>query len=442
MPGLLYPVWSRSLNSRTRTLSVTALLLAAIQGATASTWLDTQAQIEQLSDSTEYEEAAALGPRYLEEITQEFGADSRALAEAHLLVARTQRDIEQFDDAVDNALEATRIIELIDGEDSPALIDPLTFLGGIYQLADQHEFALTTFSDARNVSRRNFGLLNQQQLPLMDRMTEAAASLGNFDYGLELQKESRDIVARFHGENSREFLDASYHYLGWLGRLRQQIEHQRAVIQISRLIHDHFDNDPMLRIELLQTTAVIYRSNPLAMQSPERTKPTELELALRIIDRQKIDNPALRAAILRDIGDWYTAFGKTGRADKSYLQAWELLGTLDEGSTLRNQWFSTLVVIRAAPLTSWLISASPSAPQGYVELAFTINADGRPVDISVVDSDPPGLLDTAAVVQVADSVFRPSIVNGRITPTAGRFTWTYRYKPGALEDLLTAAQAQ
>lgn len=408
-----------------------------MQTGAASNWLDTQAQIEELSSSLDYEQAAALGPQYLEEIRTEFGAASMMLAEAHLLVAITQRDAGNYGNAEDNTLEAVRIIRQVEDENSPSLVGPLTTLGGIYQAAGRHELALVSFADARSISRRNEGLLNQQQLQLVDRMTEAAIAIGDLDEGLKLQREARNIVARYYGEESREYLDASYHYLEWLGRLNADREHPRAVINIRRLINDHFDNDPRLRIELLQKTAVIYRNNPNAMQSPDRTKPQELELALKLLDDLEEPDPHLHAELQRDLGDWYSAFNQTSTAERRYRDAWELLEQLEDGDgeSLRKEWFGSLVAIRAAPLSSWIISASPSAPWGHVELAFTVNTNGRASDIRVLDSDPQGLLDGAAVRQISRSVFRPTFVDGNIAPAAGNFTWRYQYDPQALDRL-------
>jgi TonB family protein len=51
--------------------------------------------------------------------------------------------------------------------------------------------------------------------------------------------------------------------------------------------------------------------------------------------------------------------------------------------------------------------------EGYVKLHFTIAKDGHVIDASVLESNPPGLFDTAAVAGLKQWSYRPRLIDGR-----------------------------
>jgi protein TonB len=63
--------------------------------------------------------------------------------------------------------------------------------------------------------------------------------------------------------------------------------------------------------------------------------------------------------------------------------------------------------------------------KGWVELAFTVSANGTVRDIEIVAAEPRGVFDSAASDAVAAWRFRPRVVNGQ--PVAQRSTVTMRF---------------
>lgn len=51
--------------------------------------------------------------------------------------------------------------------------------------------------------------------------------------------------------------------------------------------------------------------------------------------------------------------------------------------------------------------------EGTVKLLFKINADGHVHDASIIDSNPKGVFDSAALAAVANWIYRPRTVNGK-----------------------------
>ena len=63
--------------------------------------------------------------------------------------------------------------------------------------------------------------------------------------------------------------------------------------------------------------------------------------------------------------------------------------------------------------------------RGWVELEFTITATGNVGDIQVIDAEPTGVFERAAVDALAAWRFRPRIVNGQ--PVSQRSMITMRF---------------
>jgi TonB family protein len=72
---------------------------------------------------------------------------------------------------------------------------------------------------------------------------------------------------------------------------------------------------------------------------------------------------------------------------------------------------------------------------GHVIVRFDLDAAGRGTNVTVVESDPPGLKDEAVLRHIRRSRFRPQIVDGAITPVTGlALQFNYRYTRDALEQ--------
>jgi hypothetical protein len=203
---------------------------------------------------------------------------------------------------------------------------------------------------------------------------------------------------------------------------------RRTFNEIERLVDEQFADDPLLAIRILRTKATVMRAG-----SPEtrnhRTNPLELEQALDIAAALPERNPLLEAEILRDIGDWYVALADGPNAAEPYERAWEVLDTLESGFEQQREWFGPLTMISMPAFDSRVISRDPEAPWGRIEIAFTIDVEGRAHDIRITQSDPRGLLDDMAIRQVLLSRFRPRMDRGALIESEAVIGWDFQYDP-------------
>ena len=400
-----------------------ALAIGRVEGAT---WLEARTTMEQLASVGEFSAAVKLEQTLIDLVVEEFGDPSFELAESYMFMASVHAG-NRDDFAVEaKILDALELYALVDGAVSTRLIEPYIALGDNYHRAREYDLALGAYDEARSLSRRAFGLLNRGQLALLDKMSESALGRGRFDEADDLQHEALILVERMHGENSLEALDAHYRYTEWLGRHLLYRSADLHFYEINRIIRRHFDDDPWLRLRLLRVDAGNFL-DAAGYGTGHRSEPDELEQALNIVAELDDPEPLLRAEILLELGDWNVAFARPWEIEDAYVEAWELLSSVEDGEEIRQQWFSDLTIITSAGLYSRNITTDPRAPWGRLEIEFTIDTDGRADEFVILKSEPLGLLDDAGVRQLKESRFRPRMANGLVVESTGKIGWDYQY---------------
>ena len=416
-----------------------ALLLLGCGSLHAQGWLETRVAIEDFVIDEDLESATALGDDLLTKAEAEFGATSTQLVDAHILLASIYRQDANFEDAELHLLRAIDIVELRDGELSTTLIQPLVTLGETYFEARDFELSLATFEEARAIGRRAFGLLNFEQLEIIDRMTAAALSMLDFDQAHEFQRQALAIVQRTHGEKSIEFIDAKFRLAAWYLRYGESEAARRTFLEIERIVDD-FTDDPLLAIRVLRTKAVVMRNGTEATRD-YRTNPLELEQALKLAEELPERDPLLEAEILRDMGDWYVSLSIGANVAEPYEKAWAMLDSVEDGFDHQHEWFGPLTSIRIPPFDSRLVSREPDAPWGRIEIAFRLDTQGRAHEVRIRQSVPAGLLDDVAIRHILGSRFRPRMDRGALIESDAVIGWDFQYDPSFVEALTASGPA-
>jgi TonB family protein len=423
------------------------LLVVAGGRANGANWLESRTAIEELASAGEYSAAVKLEQTLLDLVIEEFGEASLELAESYMFMASLYLADRDRIEAEDRILAALELYELAEGPLSIKLIEPFVALGDTYFLANEFDRALSAYNEARILGRRAFGLLNREQLGIVDKMSDASLALGLFEEAEALQFDRLALVQRAYGNDSTESLDAHFDYAEWLTRLNRFSTADNEYYRISRIVRDHFDNDPLMRIRLFRADARNFRrsdevfgpqsdlerSRRLASPSVEglghRSEPSELLAALELYEKSGQTDPLLRAELLVELGDWHVHYNRAWALDGAYQEAWELLGLVEDGDALREQYFSDFTIIRTVPLNSRNVTSDEDAPWGYLRLEFTIDAEGAADDFVVLESDPADTIDDAAIRQMRESRFRPRIVDGVVVESKGVVAWRYQYRP-------------
>jgi tetratricopeptide (TPR) repeat protein len=333
----------------------------------------------------------------------------------------------------------------------PALvIDSLISQGQAYEVDGQLALALINYENASELSRREFGLFNEDLIEIFYLMHRTALAGGDNIGAGEFLSEAERITGRYLHERTRltgetfgvdslEYLDAKLELASWLANQQSLDRDAREVyVEALSLIDDYFDGSPELKVNVLRAMAedVGQPSVTLVEYGSAGTwhilsEPMELVRARRMAKRTSDADPGLHATVLRDIGDWRLAYGRPDSAIKSYREAWKLLERTEKGQELQRELFSEPQIIRNGLVRNSIaatFSKVPDAPEGQVELEFFVDESGQARRVRVVSAEPLWAAD-AAVSLVASSSFRPSFDDDSFVAAPGHYTWTFRYDP-------------
>jgi TonB family protein len=371
----------------------------------------------------------ATNQRLVDTNVAEFGRKSLQVAEAYFDLAEAQRRAKQYEQAAESYLAAVEVYRAVDGPFTPLAIAPLTSLGDSYREANDNVNAVASYSEARTVSRRAYGLHNEDQIDLLDRMSRSLLDLNQLTEAEAQQVEALRLVQRSHPPDSDEVLEAIYKYAEWLGeRLLFQLQRDQYT-RALRIIRESYGEHDLRQVKPLLGIGNTYREE----RNPAGPGISALQDALALLMEQQQQDPVALAGALRDLGDWSVAFGKTGYDGMEYQRAWQILGAAANGEQLRREWFSGANYVLYEPISPRGLSTDPDALSGHVTVSFDIDSAGNSNNVMLVESDPPGLKDEAVLRHIRRSRFRPLISEGQIV--TGRnlaIQVKFRYLPEAL----------
>jgi TonB family protein len=361
----------------------------------------------------------------------QFGERSFQTAEAYTSLADAHRRAKDHETAAENYLAAVEIYRSLEGPFTPLVIGPLTSLGDNYHEADDDVNAVAAYTEARTVSRRVYGLHNEEQIELLDRMSRSFLDLNQFSEAEAQQLEALRLVQRGNPPGSDAVLEGMYKYAEWLGdRAYYQLQRDQyaRALRIIRQVHGERD---VRQVKPLLGIGNTYREE----RNPASMGISALQEALALLLEQPQRDPAAIALALRDIGDWSVAFGKTGYAGTEYQRAWQMLSAAPNGEQLRREWFSGANYVLYEPISPRGLSIDPDALSGHVTVTFDIDHAGNTDNVALVESNPLGLKDEAVLRHIRRSRFRPLLQDGAVVVGKGlAIQVKFRYLPATADE--------
>jgi TonB family protein len=358
----------------------------------------------------------------------QFGKRSRQSAEAYLDLGEAQRRAGDHAAAEKSYLAAIEVYHSLDGPFTPLVIEPLTALGDNYRENNDYVSAMTAYNEARTINRHVFGLLNEDQIPLIDRVTDVLLELNKPVDAEEHQLEALRIVERSYPPESDAALAALYKYAGWLREQGRFQEERDQYMRALRTVHDHYGKDDVHEVPALLGIGNSFRTQRI----PEPQGAGSLHDALQILTMHGSADKLALAETLRDIGDWEVAFAKVDYNGAEYRRSWLLLGDVQDGEKYRKQWFTGPNYVLREPVSLAGLSQEPNAPSGHVIVKFDLDKSGHASNVAIVESDPPGFKDEAVIRHIRRSRFRPQMVDGEaVARESLALQFNYRYAPNA-----------
>ena len=397
------------------------------------TRLEAQIELRELFDDEEYSDAVPVAERVVTLTQEEFGEISSESAVAVSNLAEVQRRAGQYEDAGQNFLASVEIFREAEGEFTESVITPLVGLGASYQALRQYPQAVTVFEEARTVNRRVFGLLNEDQIVILDHLANTMLSMQQYEEAEQQKLAAVRIMERTYGTDTLEILPTLYRHALWLRRGYRFSEERDYYSRAMGIIREIEGRDSILLVRPLREVGNSFRAQKL----PEGRGVSSLKRALEILQAEPDPDKLQMAEVLRDLGDWSVAFSKVGPTGNEYREAWALLNEVEDGERLQRRWFlEPDYVLRENPSTRGLADpGTPGALDGHVLVVFDVTPNGRTTNISILESEPPGLKDESTARSIARSRFRPRMVDGEIVHAQGiARNFTFLYEPTLEEE--------
>jgi len=389
--------------------------------------LEVELSMRDLVAEERYAEAIPYAEQLVELVEEEVGT-SLDLGVALSNLAMLQRRVELFDVSEQNFLRAIDVIREVDGTFTDAVINPMIGLGLNYQARGDALEAEAVFEEARTVSRRVNGLMNPQQIDILDHLSNTMIAMERYEEADEFQMTALQLQERIHGLDTMELLPAIYKFARWLRSSYRYHEERLQYTRAMDIIRANAGPEDIALVRALSETGNSFR----IQKYPEGRGISALRRALEIAQAQTEPDTRMLAELLIDVGDWNTAFSKVGPSGEEYIQAWNLLGELENGDALRDRWFDDpRYVLRENPSNRGIGSPSePGALPGHVLITFDVDTMGRTRNVVVVEAVPPGLKDDSTARAINRSRFRPRIVDGEIVWARGMArNFTFHYVP-------------
>ena len=336
------------------------------------------------------------------------------------------------------------------------LVAPLAGLADALAAAGQPADAIEPLTRAVNILRRSSGLYDPRQYALLNQLTDLHSLQGDIDAAVAALAYMERVSEHAHGRQSMLHANTLAVIGTWhcrLGRfdrgrerLRRSIERLRSAEQEALIVAllglarcsfdelagegvatsptslDHY-RGPVLRTNRMSIDSPAFHYRVLKILRPDGEQ--ALRYAAQLAETATL-TPERRAAVLLQAGDWFQAkdHSRTARRYYASAQRWvqRTVGAEDPlAAPVQVLYPVPTLALRRGP------AHESSAAERYVEIEFTVRADGR-IDRERVVTREPGKSAADETVQALQSArYRPRMVEGAVLDTEGvRFRQAFK----------------
>lgn len=363
-------------------------------------------------------------------------------------------------------IAAVEELEAEGGAYDAALAQELLGLGVAYQSTGQHTEAAETLARAAHITRVNNGFYSPYDLPILERLIESYAAIGEWDGVGSSYQQMFQIHRRSYGDGDQRLLPSlqrlsSWHLKAYLNDIGEDpINH----LQTARNLYDSSlgilkaggETSGERLQETLRERAIVdyylaayvppsasgfsFNSGPgmseLGVASFALAGFTSgreaLEEVLTLRRQDPAASPLARGEAIAELGDWHQLFNRRQTAADLYREAFGEAAadtTPDATSRLFGKPVALPVLPRGLEEIAEAEASEPELP-ATITVAFAVNERGLAEDIRVLESEPeaaPVYIDKLRK-RLRGTRFRPRLEAGEPVPTPD-LTYRYRYAP-------------
>ncbi len=376
------------------------------------------------------------------ELAEELVNDNEAYAQTHPIrfgkllgnLGMLLSDSGQYVDGLASLDVALDMIELRANPYS-STVQKVTLARGITQLnLNDFEQAEESFRRAQHIAHRTSGVYTPNQLEIIHYLTRLKLSQGKYMDADQEQEFNLRISEQAYGKDSEEIvpvllnlgayfasrgdmlpLNSSPDFRYYRDSLfRQSFSLYNRSIDIIEANHGVSD------LRLVQPLRGLARAR-LLQNTNRGASEDALERALSIVEGNPDTDVPDRVMAMIHLADMYTITGDV-RAKKIYIRAWDAMQLDETQARLSAEIFGTPT--RLYPEAAGILylarrpdAALDGAVELYIDVAYSIRADGKVNDIRMIDKNVPNSQVRFMRSQLAATRFRPRIMDGELVPT-------------------------
>ncbi len=353
------------------------------------------------------------------------------------------------------------------------LTEELSALGALQQQEGAHTQAIDTLGRAMHINRINEGLHTLGQVPLVERIIDSYAALGDWSNVDLYQNYLYFVQQKAYGSEDPRLIPVLHRLGEWNieafnlgfgdplgGRLstaqllfnaatrmvgmhfgrndERYVSYLRSVAQSAYLVSLHPDYMSEINRPDYMNSQEMLRHQLNESRSPEPRGYAAGVAALQEvadIHREQGDQPYLLAEALANQADWQLLFDRYRNAEELYAEAWQILAETENSEELLAELFGQVRPIPTfAELPTNLMLGSADSQErntlhyDYADVRFDVNQNGAPRSVEVLTEETEENARQLSRLrrEVLRSVFRPLIIDGQIESSEGH-VFRYRY---------------
>jgi tetratricopeptide (TPR) repeat protein len=384
--------------------------------ANNQTMLDSIRQYQASIDEREFE-----GGAWDQGLTQEL----RAMGSLQLQQGAYLQAIEAYT----RAMQVSRINYGLDNIEQVPVVEQLInshLALGQWGKADQyHNYLYYT-------QKKAFGLDDPRMIPVLDRLASWSMSVFNSGYGeavglrlltaFSSYRAASEIVSLHFGEEDERYVN----YLKDMAATAYLVSRNQSLIEEANR-PEYSNSQAMFEDKMREIDAI----NPSGYNDGLRA----LE---RIVDHfaDEDDLPSDYAQALIGLGDWHLMFERRRTSARYYQEAYEVLGALDQGDKLIQEYLGRVKPLpelsqTIQPLSVDTVSDGDQARASYsgaVDVIFDVTRYGAVIKLRMLteETEVNSTVLTLLRRRIRNTVFRPAVVDGELTRTPDNH-FRYRY---------------
>ncbi len=368
-------------------------------------------RFEDLMDDGQYRAATDVAEAMLARTELRYGADTDRLIAPLRALASAQVANDAPRDAEATLVRLVELIESQDGIFDDSLVEPLIALGNAHKMQGELDDSLSAYIRARYVTHRNYGVVNGEQLPIIDLMTELHIAMGELTDANREQRLAYRIADTNCGDDDVCRVDGMYKLARWYQRLSRFTQARGLYRDALEILEEEYGANHTGLVPALHGVAQTYEQQGQRFGEGRRS----LERAAAILDAQAFADVTEHVDAHRKLGDWYNLTNDHERARAAYARAWDVIAADDESATEAKAVFALPEALRYRPPEP--IIGDPAWHESrldgsYVVVEFDVNEFGRVENARVIEANTSARVRKEVRDAVRRAKYRPKLEDG------------------------------